>query len=125
MSNIDELVEEMRKLTKRRIERMGTTPGGHDDMVDAVHYGLASRQHTVVRYYSWKHIVAFVFFNLVLGVLYFLAPSTRVIIFFYLLGSCSALTFRPWQKRWKYTMLPAEYPNIFKDEPTTIHNKRI
>lgn len=102
----------------------------HDDQLDAVSYAFMNR-YVDKGSYSWKHIVAFIFFNLVLGLLYFFAPSTQPIIFFYLLGSSSAMMFRPWTKRKKYILYPFEPPKSsffssqYQDEPTTIHNKRI
>ena len=67
--------------------------------------GYTHVMHNVQKYYSWKHIIAFIFYNLTLIVVFQAMPETRWTLFAFTLGASSALIFRPFTKRWRYVKL--------------------
>lgn len=114
----------------------------HDDMVDAFSYAFNARRELV---YDWKMIRGFIFYNLMIILSYVYAPSTRVFLFFLMLGTSSSFIFRPFIKRWRdkkkpytiddgefipYTEPPEsmrglKFEKEYVNDPTTIHNERI
>ena len=101
----------------------------HDDMVDAVGYGVASRGHTVKKYYDWKAILGTIVTSVVLIFTYkVVSPNTQSLLFGMVTGVATALWFRPLTKRWKYRMLLKDekpWTAQYMDEPSTLHNRRI